>query len=163
MIAPALSERAMKSFEPSLAEYINVYLSQILKASQASQAVNMTEKTTYLALDIVTRLSFGYPLNVQTSQENRFVLKALQFGVYRNNVWQHLYFLSRLWVYSVFDKVFSRAKYTRLLDEMIRSRVARGANGGRDFYAFISEGADFDDTRREGIWWEAHFLLVAGK
>ncbi|KAI4868247.1 cytochrome P450 [Hypoxylon rubiginosum] len=165
MIAPPLSERAMKSFEPTIEDNITVYLKQILKASRTSQPVNMSERVKYLALDIVTRLSFGYPLDTQTKEENRFVSKALAFGLYRGNIWHHVYFLSRLWVYRVFDWIFfeSREKYSRLLDKMIRSRVARGPNGERDFYSFISElGTDPDNVRKGELWWEAHFLVVAG-
>lgn len=156
----------MKSFEPTIEDNITVYLKQILKASRTSQPVNMSERVKYLALDIVTRLSFGYPLDTQTKEENRFVSKALAFGLYRGNIWHHVYFLSRLWVYRVFDWIFfeSREKYSRLLDKMIRSRVARGPNGERDFYSFISElGTDPDNVRKGELWWEAHFLVVAGE
>ncbi|KAG4222612.1 hypothetical protein PC116_g28914, partial [Phytophthora cactorum] len=141
MIAPALSERAVKSFEPTVEDNINVYLKGILEASQASQPVNMSERVQYLALDIVTKLSFGYPLDTQTKKENR------------------------LWVHGVFDWIFfeNRVKYSRLLDKMIRSRVARGPNSERDFYSFISElGTDPANVRKGELWWEAHFLVVAG-
>ncbi|KAI1397272.1 cytochrome P450 [Hypoxylon fuscum] len=165
MIAPALSERAVKSFEPTVEDHITVYLKQILEASRTSRPVNMTERVKYLALDIVTKLSFGYPFDTQTKEENRFVSKALAFGLYRGNVWHHVYFLSRLWVYRVFDWVLfsAREKYSRLLEKMIRSRVAQGPNGERDFYSFISElGTDSDNVRKGELWWEAHFLVVAG-
>ncbi|OTB05175.1 hypothetical protein M426DRAFT_140399 [Hypoxylon sp. CI-4A] len=164
MIAPALSERAVKAFEPSMEDHTTVYLKQILEASQSSQPINMTDSIKYLTLDIVTKLSFGYSLDTQTSEENRFVPKALAFGLYRGNIWHHVFFLSRLWVYSVFDRMLgSREKYSRLLASMIRSRVARGSNGERDFYSFISElGEDTEKVRKGELWWEAHFLVVAG-
>ncbi|OTB19780.1 hypothetical protein K445DRAFT_150069 [Daldinia sp. EC12] len=165
MIAPAFSERAIKSFEPTVEDNISVYLKGILEASQTSQPVNMSERAQYLTLDIVTKLSFGYPLDTQTKKENRFVPKALAFGLYRGNIWHHMYFLSRLWVHGVFDWIFfeSREKYTRLLDKMIRSRVVRDPNSERDFYSFISElGTDPANVRKGELWWEAHFLVVAG-
>ncbi|KAJ8123117.1 hypothetical protein ONZ43_g857 [Nemania bipapillata] len=144
MIAPALTERAAKSFEPSLMEHVATYLRQVLEASKNSEPLNMTEKARHLALDIVTELSFGSPLNVQTSDENRFVSKALAFGLYRGNIWHHVFYLSRLWAYSFLDLLFfeSREKYSRLLDKLIRDRVAR--------------------ARGKSVWWEAHFLVVAG-
>ncbi|KAI1482304.1 cytochrome P450 [Daldinia eschscholtzii] len=146
MIAPAFSERAIKSFEPTVEDNISVYLKGILEASQTSQPVNMSERAQYLTLDIVTKLSFGYPLDTQTKKENRFVPKALAFGLYRGNIWHHI-----------------REKYSRLLDKMIRSRVARGPNSERDFYSFISElGTDPANVRNGELWWEAHFLVVAG-
>ncbi|KAI0902840.1 cytochrome P450 [Ustulina deusta] len=165
MIAPALTERAVKSFEPSLMGHVATYLRQVLEASKNSEPLNMTEKARHLALDIVTELSFGSPLNVQTSDENRFVSKALAFGLYRGNIWHHVFYLSRLWAYSFLDLIFfeSREKYSRLLDKLIRDRVARGPDGGRDFYAFITEGTELNDTARgKSVWWEAHFLVVAG-
>ncbi|CAJ2503754.1 Uu.00g111480.m01.CDS01 [Anthostomella pinea] len=166
MIAPALSERAVKSFEPSMTEHVTVFLKQILKASQVSEPVNVSERAKYIALDIVTQLSFGYALQAQTSDENRFVSKALAFGLYRNNVWHHLFFLSKFWVYSILDRVFFeyRERYSQLLDKMIKSRMARGTNDERDFYSFLAE-LDPDhaaNVRKSGLWWEAHFLVIAG-
>ncbi|KAI1120849.1 cytochrome P450 [Nemania abortiva] len=148
IIAPALTERAAKSFEPSLTGHIAIYLRQVLEASKTSEPLNMTEKARNLALDIVTELSFGRSLDVQTSDENRFVSGALAFGLLRGNIWHHVYYLSRLWAYSLLDRVFfeSREKYSRLLNKLIRDRVARGQDGRRDFYAFITEGSDTTAT-----------------
>ncbi|KAI0395145.1 cytochrome P450 [Xylariaceae sp. FL0594] len=167
MVGAALTERATKSFEPTVLQQIDIYLLALLAHTRQSEAVNMTERTRWLALDIVARLSFGYDLKAQTREENRFVSKALAFGLYRENIWHHVFFLSKLYFDKIFDRVFfeSREKYLRLLEKMIKSRLSRGdEDGDRDFYSFISElrAADGGDVRKGELWWEANFLIVAG-
>ncbi|XXG96064.1 hypothetical protein Hte_002341 [Hypoxylon texense] len=155
MVGAALTERATKSFEPSLIKHIDIYLKLLKNAAQSAQPVNMTDKA-----------SFGYPLETQTSETNRFVLKALGFGLYRGNIWHHLFFLSKLYVDKIFDWVFfeAREKYLRLLEKMIKTRVGQGTGGERDFYSFITEltAEDGGSVRKGELWWEANFLIVAG-
>ncbi|KAI0098885.1 cytochrome P450 [Nemania sp. FL0031] len=165
MVGAALSDRAAKSFEPTVTNQIDIYLKKLFKSSQASEPINITERVRWLALDIVGKLSFGYHLDTQTKEDNRFVSKALTFGLYRGNIWHHVFYLSKFYFDKVFDRLFfeAREKYHRLLDHMINSRIARGTDGDRDFYSFITElGADEGDIRKSELWWEANFLIIAG-
>ncbi|KAI0140502.1 cytochrome P450 [Xylariaceae sp. FL1272] len=166
MVGAALTERATKSFEPTVLKQIDVYLRELLSQARESKPVSMTERTRWLALDIVGRLSFGYDLEAQVKEDNRFVSKALAFGLYRGNIWHHVFFLSKLYVDKIFDRIFfeSREKYLRLLEKMIKNRLGRGEDGDRDFYSFITElsAADGGDVRKGELWWEANFLIVAG-
>ena len=70
IVGPALSEKAMKSFEPLLLAKVDVYLRQILQSNRESKKVNIAEKMRYLALDIVAKLGFGYDLATQTNENN---------------------------------------------------------------------------------------------
>jgi cytochrome P450 len=155
----------MKSFEPLLLAKVDVYLRQILQSNRESKKVNIAEKMRYLALDIVAKLGFGYDLATQTNENNRFLSKALGFGLYRANVWHHLFFLSKLWVHLTMDWILyeSREKFSKLVEDMIRSRIAEGVDGDRDFYSYISKLASDEGKLRKGeLWWEANFLLIAG-
>lgn len=126
----------------------------------------MTEKLVNLALDIVGKFVFGYPLHAQTREENRFVSKALAFGAYRGNVWHYLFFLSKLYPNGVIDRlVFGfRERYSALFGKMIKARVGLGRDGEKDFYSFISEtGSGTDGVRLGELWGEANLLLIAGQ
>ncbi|KAI1881132.1 hypothetical protein JX265_001372 [Neoarthrinium moseri] len=164
MIAPALTERAAKSFEPNVIDQVDIYLRQVLEASRSSRPLNMSETVGYLTLDTIAKLSFGYHLRTQTSNENRFVHKALASGLYRGNVWHQVFFLSKLYLDKIFDRIFDyRARYLRLLEKMVKSRLAKGADGERDFYSFISEfGEVSGNERKKELWFEANFLIIAG-
>jgi cytochrome P450 len=163
IIAPALTERAVKAFEPTLLEQIDIYLKLILENSRGSQPVNMSDNIRRLALDIVGKLCFGYPLATQTSEENRFVSTSIAAGLARGYLWHHVFILSRIWLFKIFYG--SREKYTMLLNKMIKTRIARGADGPRDFYSFLTDPTSNGGERKipaQELWWEAHFLLVAG-
>ncbi|KAI0096736.1 cytochrome P450 [Nemania sp. FL0031] len=165
MVSAALSERNTRSFEPIMSKYIDVYLRRLLEASQASEPVNFTECARYLALDITAKISFGYDLNAQTKAENRFVIDAIAFGLYRGNIFYHLFFLSRFYFDRTADWLFSRTweRYVSLLERMIGARVARGKGGDRDFYSFISElGAEEGSMRQSELFSESQVLVVAG-
>ncbi|KAH8892746.1 cytochrome P450 [Thozetella sp. PMI_491] len=166
LIAPAISDRAMRAFEPTMIEQIDVYLRQMLELSRTSQAADMTAKTKYLALDVVGKLAFGYDLGLQKREENRFVLKAITYGNYRLNIFQQLPELSRFYSAALFDYLFydAREKYWRLLETMIRSRRAEKQNARADLYSFIADTlpSESESVRWGHFWREALFFIIAG-
>ncbi|KAK0634894.1 cytochrome P450 [Bombardia bombarda] len=169
VIEPAITDRAMRSFEPIMAGQIDIYLKQVLEASQSSTpspAVNMTEKTRHLGLDIVGQLAFGYDLGVQTREDNRFIMKAMYFGNFRGNIFHHLPGLSKLYINRIFDYVFyeAREKYWRLVETMIKSRVTLDRHAKPDLYSFVADTltANPDSIRGSHLWLEALFFLTAG-
>ena len=72
IIGPALSERSMRMFEPTLREQTDIFIDEIL--GSCTSPINMTERCQRLAMDIAAHLGFGFPLEVQTREENRFLL-----------------------------------------------------------------------------------------
>ena len=122
LVGQAVSERAMRAFEPSMMDCIDIYLRQILEAAKDDQPVNMTEKSRHLGLDIVGQLAFGYDLACQTQPDNHFIMKAMYFGNFRGNVYHHIPALAKLYVNRIFDYIFyeARKKYWRLLKEWSR-------------------------------------------
>jgi cytochrome P450 len=74
MISKALSEQKMRQFEPILLQHIDIFLKQLLISSQAAEPANMSTRCKRLGVDIFARFGFGYPLNTQTDETNRFVL-----------------------------------------------------------------------------------------
>ncbi|ROW10230.1 hypothetical protein VMCG_01962 [Cytospora schulzeri] len=166
VIGQAITDRAMRTFEPIMTEQINIYLKQILEASQSSTPVNMTEKSRYLGLDIVGQLAFGYDLAVQKREDNRYIMGAMYFGSLRGNIFHHLFFLSKLYVSKFFDWAFYevREKYWRLMENMIKSRMAEDKHAKPDLYSFVADAmsADPDSLRGGTLWSEASFFLIAG-
>lgn len=163
IIGQAVSDRSLRAFEQVLLEKLDITLKQILQASRASTPTDMTEKSRQFALDVVGQLAFGYDLHIQTRDDNRFIMKAMTFGNFRGNVYQHFPFLSKFYIDKMGDKVFyeAREKYFRLIDKMISSRVAQDKNAKKDFYSIAVDS--FPDSSRQGeLWLEAIFFLVAG-
>ena len=167
LIGQAITERSMRFFEPTMIDQVNIYLKQVLEASQTSSPVDITEKTRHLALDIVGQLAFGYDLGIQTRQDNRFIMGAMSFGHYRLNIYHHLYFLSQIEPTSILNYFLheARQKYWNLLQTMIKTRTAQEKNAQKDFYSIITDALEVEPGILEGgsIWTEALFFMAAGK
>lgn len=166
LIGQALTDRALKRFEPVMMDQINLYLGHIQDASRTATPVNMTETSRYLSLDIVGQLAFGYDLGVQKRDDNRYIMGAMYFGNYRGNIYHHLFFLSRLYVNKIFDYMFyqAREKYWRLVESMIQKRMGEDRHAKPDLYSFLADAmtADPDSLRGGALWMEALFFLAAG-
>lgn len=67
----------MHTFEPTMVEQRNIFLTRLLKSSRNSSPVDMTDKTRRLGMDIAGLLGFGYDLGLQFNEENEFMLTVL--------------------------------------------------------------------------------------
>ncbi|KAK3314545.1 cytochrome P450 [Apodospora peruviana] len=139
-VSQVTSERAMRSFEPTMAEQIDIYLEQILTSSKNSEPVNMTERSSRLSLDIVGQLAFGSDLEMQKKEANRFIVKGMQFRDYRGNIYMHYPILRKVSIDAIFDWVFYevREKFFRLLESMIKARAKLGRHAKADFYSDVA-------------------------
>lgn len=163
LIGQAITERTMRSFAPTMIEQIDHYLALILASPGA---VNMTERTRLLAMDVVGRLAFGYDLGMQKRPDNHFVIKTMGWSHHRFNIYHHLYFLSRIEPTQLINYLQkeTRGKYWNLLQTMIKTRMAQDKYQQADLYSFIVDEMDAQpDTLNAGTMWaEAHFFMAAG-
>ncbi|KAM7223126.1 Cytochrome P450 [Rhypophila decipiens] len=168
LVGQVITDRAMRSFEPTMSSQIDVFLKLILSKAKTSSPVNMTDMSRHLGLDIVGHLAFGSDLHMQTSEENRFIINGMQFGNYRGSLYMHYPILPKLYIGSVLDWVFyeKRERFFRLLERLIKARAALGQYGrSGDFYSYVASemGVDEKSNPRGGeLWAEAWFFLTAG-
>ncbi|KAI0868739.1 cytochrome P450 [Hypoxylon argillaceum] len=164
VVALAFSDRATRSFTPVLLPHIDICLRQF--QSSSGQPVNMTRQMSHLAIDVVGKLALGYDLDTQTSETNHFFAKALTLGFFVSNISLHFPAFHKVHTNRVFDYVFweAREKFTRLLETMVRSRLAVDTHAKPDLFSFVAEGltAEAAKTRDSAIWKEAMVFLVAG-
>ncbi|KAK8079374.1 Isotrichodermin C-15 hydroxylase [Apiospora hydei] len=166
IVSHAFSRRSIRSFEPALLCQVDIYLEQILLKS-ASQPVNMTEKLSYLAADIIGHLALGYDLSTQTSEENRLLPRSMTLSFFVGNISHHFPSFYRVHTNWVFDYIFyeTREKFSRLLEKMVKSRLALDTHAAPDFFSFVADELPPDEaatTRDSVIWKEALVFLVAG-
>ena len=64
-----LTERSMRTFEPTMTAQIDIFLRLLLASCQSGSPVEMTQRCQRLGVDIVGLLAFGYPFNTQASDE----------------------------------------------------------------------------------------------
>ncbi|ROW08224.1 hypothetical protein VMCG_03327 [Cytospora schulzeri] len=164
IVGQAFSERSIRSFEPALQPQVDIYLKQLLESSH--QPINMTQKTGHLAIDIVGQLALGYDLATQWSEENRFFARAMTVSFYVGNISHHFPAFHKVHTNRVFDTIFyeTREKFMRLLEKMVRSRLALDTHAKPDFFSFVAHAlpGEAPKTRDSVIWKEAMVFLVAG-
>ncbi|KAH9897412.1 cytochrome P450 [Xylariomycetidae sp. FL2044] len=176
LITNVLSERSMRTFEPIMMQQIDIFISHLRQCADSRTMVNISERLKFLGLDVVAHLAFGYPLNLQTSSENRHIVPSMKSGNHRLNTYMQYPLLSKLRLeYVVYLLMLLRKKsYLRLLGHMIDSRVRQPKNAKHDLYSIVASGLDqpeYSDgaISSEGksltigeVWSEALFFLPAG-
>ncbi|KAI1817166.1 cytochrome P450 [Poronia punctata] len=166
LIGQAITDKAMRSFEPTMVEEIDIFLGQLLQAARGSMPVNMTDLTKRLGADVVGQLAFGYALNMQTDPTNRFVLRGLAVGSYQNNSFMQIPMLKRLGLHNLLMLAgySQRKKYKKLLQQMILARLSQDKHARNDLYSFVVDHLDDPSTRvtTSELWSEALFFFPAG-
>ncbi|KUI74337.1 Isotrichodermin C-15 hydroxylase [Cytospora mali] len=164
IVGHAFSERSIRSFGPALLSQVDIYLKQLLESSQ--QPINMTQKMSHLAMDIIAQLALGYDLATQTSEENRFFARSMTVSFYVGNISHHFPAFHKVHTNRVFDTIFyeTREKFIRLLEKMVRSRLALDTHAKSDFFSFVAHELPNEaaKTRDSVVWKEAMVFLVAG-
>ncbi|TGO43615.1 hypothetical protein BOTNAR_1690g00010 [Botryotinia narcissicola] len=70
-----LSERSLRSFEPTMSSEIDVFLKLFLDTNNA--VVNMSPLCERLTTDVAGQLAFRQPLDTQTEERNRAFPRAM--------------------------------------------------------------------------------------
>ncbi|KAI1137681.1 cytochrome P450 [Hypoxylon sp. FL0543] len=168
LIGQAISDKAMRDFEPVMLEQIDVFIRQLQVASSKGDFVDLTERLKQLGADIVGLLAFGYPLHMQTESTNRFVLGGLKIGAFQNNSLMQFPLLKKLGIHHLLPSLgyAERMKYLGLVRHMIGARLSQEKDAVSDLYSFVVDYLDKDNTpdgvKTEELWSEALFFFPAG-
>jgi cytochrome P450 len=150
-------------------EQVDIYLKELLKSCESSSPgiVNMSERIKFLGTDIIGLLSFGYKFNLQTSEQNRFMIKSMKIGGYQAAAQLANPILGKLRVRDMLNVLFFKIRLGtfRVFEKMIRNRLSQQKNAVHDLYSFISDaiGSGSETIRESELWSEALFFLSAGK
>lgn len=126
LIGQAVSDKAMRAFEPTMQEQVDILMGQLTECSEKSVSTNMTERFKRLGMDIVGLLAFGFPLNMQTDPTYRFVTRGLNVGGYQNHCFMQYPLLKKLGLHKLLVLIGKkqRNKYLQMLQLMIKSRLS---------------------------------------
>ncbi|KAK7963367.1 hypothetical protein PG996_008942 [Apiospora saccharicola] len=150
LIGHAISDKSLRAFEPTLIDQIDMFLQQLLVASRQSKAVEMSERSKHLGMDIVGFLSFGYPLQMLTTSDNHFIMRGLKIGAFQANAFMQWPLLKKLGVQHlmIYLGKKQRVQYLRALQNMISTRLAQGRHAKQDLFSFA---ADYVDSPKNEI------------
>jgi len=151
VIAPILSDRSMRVFEPEMVRQIDTFLRELLRSSRRCETVDMSKRCERLGIDIVGQLSFGYDLNTQTDPANRTIIEGIKMRSRRRTQY---FWWDKL---GVFDKLFVLAQLVRhyaafkavlsSIRTMIDARMTLPRDAKHDFWAMASPALMTDPTR----------------
>lgn len=166
LIGQAVSEKAMRDFEPTMTKQIDIFIDQIREASRTATPVDMSDHIKRLGMDIVGLLAFGFPLNMQTEETYRFMNRGLNVGGYRAHCFMQFPLIKRFGIEHLlaFASRSQRTKYVQMMQRMIGTRLAEDKHTRHDLYSVV---ADYLDNPTDGIttsqlWSEALFFFPAG-
>lgn len=173
VVAPLISDRGMRAFEPDMSREVDVFLRLLLRSSQAGKLVNVTQRCENIAVDVVGHLSFGYALRSQTEPLHRRVVHGIKARASRTSVlfaWPGLravFDLLELAVPLVPGGVGARynaavAGWHESVRTMIGARMAMPRDAKRDFYAQAASQDDAGPVLTEQLWAESLLLVAAG-
>ncbi|KAK8054808.1 hypothetical protein PG993_000035 [Apiospora rasikravindrae] len=160
----ALTERSLRTFEPTMTGQIDIFLRQLLISSRNSEIVNMSPRCERLGLDIIGLLSFGYHFNTQTDDSHRFLQSVVDGMSWRINMyitWPLLKPLERLFILFGAPKLL---RFHRLVHTMIKTRMAKDKDAQHDLYAVLADhlGKGQEGLYKGELWPEAILFILAG-
>ncbi|KAI1769883.1 cytochrome P450 [Hypoxylon cercidicola] len=168
LIGRALSDRSMHIFEPTMLGQVDLLVRHIFRSTQRSRSttINMTERARLLGFDLAGLLAFGYNLNLQTREDNSFVLAMLEAGFFWSSVFIHWPLTRRFSIALAALKVFRklRSQYLSLIEHIISSRTKQDKNAQHDLYSIVADELDSsepDGIRESELWAEATVFLPA--
>lgn len=167
-VGQAISERSMREFEPTMITQIDVFLAQLLRASQQDEVVEMTSRCKYLAMDVIGLLAFGSSWKTQTEETLRIlprVFASLNPRVYLFMTWPKTHNIDPGMQWLVKKRI---EKFRGILTGIISDRMALPINSRHDLFSFVANDEKIDQAHQDGIrqseiWGEASIFVNAGK
>lgn len=164
VMSQGLTDQCIRRFEPTLLAHVDVFIKRLYRGAVGAwpaQALNMTECCRHLSYDVMGAFGFGQPFRMQTSDDNHFLLHAVKTLMHKVSVYVQHPALQTLRLEALFSRRSSRmrARYARLMADLVQRRLAAGRDAQHDLFAFLAHAGEFS---ADELWAESRFLLIAG-
>ncbi|KAI1116258.1 cytochrome P450 [Nemania sp. NC0429] len=166
LVGQILTDRSMRSFEPTMIKQVDIFLKNLLVSVQNSEPFDMTEQSRRLGLDISGLLAFGYDLQLQTNEESRFMLTMITAGTFWSSVFLQYPGARRFSLALIAVKAFRqlREPYLALVQRMIKTRLAEKVDAKHDLFSRVAPALNVEGEnglRDSELWAEANLFLTA--
>lgn len=150
---------------PLMAKQVDIFIQRITSTDH-QLPIDVKDLCSYLSFDIVGLLSFGYALNLQTNEENWFLVKQHARINHRMNVFMQTTAIPHYKLHHYINLLFrkKREQTARLIETMIRSRMAADTHAHRHIYSGIGRICNVKDDeglRLGDLWYEEVFFIIA--
>lgn len=177
VLSQGFSDQTIRAFEPTMLRHIQIFVRKLMGGAPFGAAVgqeqpwsapfNMTDSSRHLQYDVMGEFGFGQSFHLQTKSDNHFLIDAVTATSHKAGVYVQYPKLA----YLQLDKLLyrkgleMRAKYLRLMSDLVKTRMAAEKDSQHDLFAFLVDAKDPETgigfTESE-LWAESRFLLIAG-
>ncbi|TGJ79585.1 hypothetical protein E0Z10_g9176 [Xylaria hypoxylon] len=160
----SVNERSMRLFEPTMVQQIDLFIKLLLVSAKESTPVNVTERVTYLACDLIALLSLGFPLKLQTDPAYRFMVPGMFCANHLANTRMQWFRLHQLRLFSLLNyfATDTRERYKRLMEKMVKTRLSEDKDARNDLFSIVSNASsEGENIRVSDIWTEAMSFFPA--
>ena len=167
LIGPAVNDRSVRVFEPTITEQVDTFIQQLAISQRSRQPLDVSQRVDRLGLDIISLLSFGFPLQTQTREEYRFLADVMAEGNRRLNVYMQIPVIPKYHLMPYINRIWGRSgeKFRHLLDLMIKTRMSEDVHAKHDVYSFLADALKTEEGknfRSHDLWMEALLFIIAG-
>lgn len=166
LIGQAVNDKAMRDFEPTMTQQIDVFIDQLREASESGAPIDMSQRIKRLGMDIVGQLAFGFPLHMQTDETYRFMNHGLNVGGYRAHCVMQFPLIKKTGFEHLlaFASRGQRDKYVQMMKRMIGTRLSEDKHARHDLYSVVVDHLDdpANGITTSQLWSEALFFFPAG-
>ncbi|KAF5870082.1 putative cytochrome p450 family protein [Botrytis fragariae] len=157
-----LSERSLRSFEPTMNREIDVFLKLLLDTK--NEVVNMSPLCERLTTDVAGQLAFGQPLDTQTEERNRAFPRAMISMNGLVSIFMAWPIMSKTWPLLRRLNQKNGVAFSKSIQSIIQKRVALPQDAKHDFYSIAGGevGEGIESLGRSELWAEAVFFIPAG-
>lgn len=164
-ISQVLSERSMRSFEPTMSAQVEVFLRLLLESCEDEQIVDLTQQCKRLATDVVGHLVFGYPFKTQTDESHRYLIGIIDAMSWRISAYMEFPPIAPLERFMGLMGIRTILKFRNLVKTMIKIRIAEAKDAHDELYSYVADdiGKGPQGFHYGELWPEAILLITAGK
>ncbi|RMJ19152.1 hypothetical protein CDV36_001147 [Fusarium kuroshium] len=170
LMSGAMSDSALRKFEPFVQEKIDLFLKQLMDPKSFNGTVkNLSEWFNFLSYDIMGHLAFGKGFNMLTSDEHHYVQPLIEQFQHRGSVigtapWLERFGLARILLGNMMRKQQLFREYATVQAAERIARENRG-DGIDDIFRLLMQAKDKETGETmpmEEVAGEAAVLITAG-
>ncbi|KAI0389029.1 cytochrome P450 [Xylariaceae sp. FL0594] len=165
IVGSVVNDRSMRIFEPTMQEQVDLFIKHLSECATRSEPVNMTQRVTYLACDVIALLALGFPLKLQSEERYRFMVGGMFRANHLANTRMQWFRLHQLRVFSLLNYFTrdTREQYKRMIEAMIKSRLSEAKDVRHDLFSIVSTASSQgEDIRVSDVWTEVVSFFPAG-
>ncbi|KAL9074807.1 MAG: hypothetical protein Q9157_004239 [Trypethelium eluteriae] len=175
VISQAFSEQAMRAFEPTIIDCVDIFLEKLEQSEDGSRCggewshpTNISALCKYLTLDVLGHFGFGQSFEMQNSDRNHFIIDLIKAASRISGVFAQYPKLAKYRIERFANPEISaaRQRFGKLTKELAETRLLNHQNTKVDLFTFIIDAEDPETQQGftlNELWAESRLFTIAGQ